>query len=203
MEAPIITYVGEISEPALRGILTSYSGIFVSVGFLFEYTLGNFVDWRTAALISAMVPVITLIAISQVSWTQYTRTAKFQDIEGELIRMSSKYQKQCQLRPPQAARESNESFIGWALRFELCLLNLWLTVKQENSALNNGNCYELCVNNIIQPMLRLNQINVTKLSAAATISRSHCLSGYWRRTARVDSMRSTLCLSLCRSQQLR
>ncbi|XP_018912975.2 facilitated trehalose transporter Tret1 isoform X2 [Bemisia tabaci] len=69
MEAPIITYVGEISEPALRGILTSYSGIFVSVGFLFEYTLGNFVDWRTAALISAMVPVITLIAISQVPET--------------------------------------------------------------------------------------------------------------------------------------
>jgi MFS family permease len=26
MEAPIITYVGEISQPEIRGILTSYSG---------------------------------------------------------------------------------------------------------------------------------------------------------------------------------
>jgi MFS family permease len=26
MEAPIITYVGEISQPELRGILTAYSG---------------------------------------------------------------------------------------------------------------------------------------------------------------------------------
>jgi MFS family permease len=26
MEAPIITYVGEISQPELRGVLTSYSG---------------------------------------------------------------------------------------------------------------------------------------------------------------------------------
>jgi len=26
MEAPIITYVGEISQPEMRGILTSYSG---------------------------------------------------------------------------------------------------------------------------------------------------------------------------------
>ncbi|PSN58216.1 hypothetical protein C0J52_05971 [Blattella germanica] len=53
MEAPIITYVGEISQPELRGVLTSYS---VST-------------WRMAALISAFVPIVTVLAISQVPET--------------------------------------------------------------------------------------------------------------------------------------
>lgn len=66
MEAPVITYVGEISEPKLRGVLTSYSGIFVTVGLIVEFLLGTLYSWNTAALISAIVPVITIVAISQV-----------------------------------------------------------------------------------------------------------------------------------------
>lgn len=70
MEAPIITYVGEISQPEMRGILTSYSGTFVHLGFLFEYLLGAVLsDWQTAAAISAAVPIATVIAITQVPET--------------------------------------------------------------------------------------------------------------------------------------
>ncbi|KAG8307503.1 maltose permease [Homalodisca vitripennis] len=65
MEAPIITYVGEISEPRFRGILTSYAGIFVSLGFVLIYAMGNFTDWQHVAAISCCVPIITIIAISQ------------------------------------------------------------------------------------------------------------------------------------------
>lgn len=68
MEAPVITYVGEISEPSLRGILTSYSGIFVTLGLIVEFSLGTIYDWNTAALISSFVPILTIIAISQVSF---------------------------------------------------------------------------------------------------------------------------------------
>lgn len=68
MEAPIITYVGEISEPRFRGMLTSYAGIFVSLGFVFIYTMGNFFDWQHVAAISCTIPIITIIAISQVSF---------------------------------------------------------------------------------------------------------------------------------------
>lgn len=66
MEAPIITYVGEISEPRFRGMLISYAGIFVSLGFVVIYAMGNLADWQTVAGISGLVPVITIIAISQV-----------------------------------------------------------------------------------------------------------------------------------------
>lgn len=69
MEAPIITYVGEISEPRLRGILTSYAGLFVSLGLIVMYTLGSLAHWQQAALFSCFVPIVTVIAISQVSDT--------------------------------------------------------------------------------------------------------------------------------------
>uniref|UniRef100_A0A1B6CRE8 Major facilitator superfamily (MFS) profile domain-containing protein n=1 Tax=Clastoptera arizonana TaxID=38151 RepID=A0A1B6CRE8_9HEMI len=76
MEAPIITYVGEISEPTLRGILTSYAGLFVSLGFVVTFTLGSLAHWQQAALISCLVPIVTVVAISQVSdgWPHYVIT---------------------------------------------------------------------------------------------------------------------------------
>lgn len=69
MEAPIITYVGEISEPRFRGILISYAGLFVTMGFVLIYTLGNIATWQQVAGLSCIVPIITIIAISQVPET--------------------------------------------------------------------------------------------------------------------------------------
>ncbi|XP_055686788.1 facilitated trehalose transporter Tret1-like [Lutzomyia longipalpis] len=63
MEAPIITYVGEISEPSIRGILTSCAGVSVMMGIFIVYFLGTVVTWRVAALICLAVPLSTLIAI--------------------------------------------------------------------------------------------------------------------------------------------
>lgn len=71
MEAPIITYVGEISEPRFRGMLTSYAGIFVSLGFVVTYAMGNLTNWQNVAGISCVVPMITIIAISQVRAANY------------------------------------------------------------------------------------------------------------------------------------
>ncbi|XP_075214661.1 facilitated trehalose transporter Tret1-like [Lycorma delicatula] len=71
MEAPIITYVGEICEPRLRGILISYSSLFFSFGLVVITSLGNLTDWQTTALISTLVPIITVIAITQVPETPY------------------------------------------------------------------------------------------------------------------------------------
>ncbi|XP_059619775.1 facilitated trehalose transporter Tret1-like [Phlebotomus argentipes] len=63
MEAPIITYVGEISEPSIRGILTSCAGVSVMLGIFTVYFLGTVVTWRVAALICLAVPLSTLVAI--------------------------------------------------------------------------------------------------------------------------------------------
>lgn len=63
MEAAVLTYVGEIAEPAIRGLLTSCASLSVTLGVFVTYFLGSVVYWRTAALICLSVPVVTAIAI--------------------------------------------------------------------------------------------------------------------------------------------
>lgn len=83
MEAPIITYVGEIAEPRLRGTLTSYANLFVTFGMNAVFVIGAFVDWRTTAAISTLVPIITILAISQVPETPIWLLGKGKKEEAE------------------------------------------------------------------------------------------------------------------------
>lgn len=69
MEAPTLAYIGEISEPRLRGTFTSMLNTHVCVGHLLEFLLGCAVgqeNWRTAMFISVIVPVLTILAIFQI-----------------------------------------------------------------------------------------------------------------------------------------
>ncbi|EAA01784.5 AGAP001236-PA [Anopheles gambiae str. PEST] len=63
MEAPIVTYVGEICQPSIRGILTSCAGVAVMLGFFMVYLLGTVTTWRTTAAICGVIPIATMIAI--------------------------------------------------------------------------------------------------------------------------------------------
>ncbi|XP_014285740.1 facilitated trehalose transporter Tret1 isoform X1 [Halyomorpha halys] len=66
MEAPTLSYVGEIAQPHLRGVLASFTSVYVSVGTLLMYTMGTFLHWKTVMAISICVPVLTFIAILQI-----------------------------------------------------------------------------------------------------------------------------------------
>ncbi|KAG6462357.1 hypothetical protein O3G_MSEX013211 [Manduca sexta] len=57
MEAPIAAYVGEITEPSIRGTLCTVTQLFLAIGILLMYFLGTVVTWRNAALIALAVPV--------------------------------------------------------------------------------------------------------------------------------------------------
>ena len=63
MEAPIVTYVGEICQPSIRGILTSCAGVAVTAGYFIVYLLGTVTSWRTTAMICLSVPLFTMVAI--------------------------------------------------------------------------------------------------------------------------------------------
>ncbi|XP_038119209.1 facilitated trehalose transporter Tret1 [Culex quinquefasciatus] len=63
MEAPIVTYVGEICQPSIRGILTSCAGVAVMLGFFMVYLLGTVTTWRITAAICVSIPLATMIAI--------------------------------------------------------------------------------------------------------------------------------------------
>jgi MFS transporter, SP family, solute carrier family 2 (facilitated glucose transporter), member 6 len=76
MEAPIVTYVGEICQPSIRGVLTSCAGVAVMLGFSIVYFLGSITTWRITALICCVVPCSTAIAICFVPETPFWLMAK-------------------------------------------------------------------------------------------------------------------------------
>lgn len=65
MEAPTLSYIGEICEPEFRSTLASVTSLQVSIGH-FLGLLGTVIPWRTTAAISSAVPLVTIIAILQV-----------------------------------------------------------------------------------------------------------------------------------------
>lgn len=76
MEAPIVTYVGEICQPSIRGVLTSCAGVAVMLGFSTVYFLGSITTWRVTALICCCIPLTTAIAICFVPETPFWLMAK-------------------------------------------------------------------------------------------------------------------------------
>nr|XP_014091416.1 facilitated trehalose transporter Tret1-2 homolog isoform X1 [Bactrocera oleae] len=63
MEAPVLTYVAEITEPKYRGILSALGSTCVITGVFIQFIMGSFMDWRTIAALSSAFPIICIIAL--------------------------------------------------------------------------------------------------------------------------------------------
>ncbi|XP_045779160.1 facilitated trehalose transporter Tret1-like [Maniola jurtina] len=81
MEAPINSYIGEISDPSIRGALITGSTFFGTLGTLIMYFLGIVIDWRNAALISIIAPVASMITVSFAPETPVWLLARNRDKE--------------------------------------------------------------------------------------------------------------------------
>lgn len=66
LEAPVLTYVAEITQPGLRGLLSATSSMCVILGVFIQFLLGSVYEWRTVALINTAIPLLAIVAISQV-----------------------------------------------------------------------------------------------------------------------------------------
>ncbi|KAI5704001.1 hypothetical protein M8J75_000909 [Diaphorina citri] len=62
-QGPIISYLGEVCEPRIRGSLTLISGVAGNKGVLVIYLINAFVDWKTTVWISAIIPVIAMVML--------------------------------------------------------------------------------------------------------------------------------------------
>lgn len=62
-EAPILSYVGEITEPRLRGSMASLACMSSMFGVFITYMLGFLFKWRTVALLSTCCPIICICLI--------------------------------------------------------------------------------------------------------------------------------------------
>uniref|UniRef100_A0A8D8YEB3 Facilitated trehalose transporter Tret1 n=1 Tax=Cacopsylla melanoneura TaxID=428564 RepID=A0A8D8YEB3_9HEMI len=63
MEAPVLTYVAEITEPHLRGMLSAVASMAVLFGQVSQLLLGSFLHWRTVATINIAFPVISTVIL--------------------------------------------------------------------------------------------------------------------------------------------
>ncbi|KAK5646889.1 hypothetical protein RI129_005353 [Pyrocoelia pectoralis] len=71
VEAPILVYVAEVTEPHLRGMLSVMSSQAVILGIFLEFIIGSFLPWKTAALVTSIVPVVNFCLLLLVPETPY------------------------------------------------------------------------------------------------------------------------------------
>lgn len=63
LEAPVMTYVAEVTQPHLRGMLSATSTMAVILGVFTQMLSGKLAHWRTVAAINLAYPIICFIAL--------------------------------------------------------------------------------------------------------------------------------------------
>ncbi|XP_059058786.1 facilitated trehalose transporter Tret1-like [Achroia grisella] len=117
MEAPINSYVGEVTEPSIRGALCTFTQMFTSVGTLVMYFLGKVVTWRQAALIAIAPPIVSMLLILLVpespTWLLYRGRQK------EALKSL------CNLRgwtTPETVRDEFDKLVVYTKELEKCAI---------------------------------------------------------------------------------
>lgn len=89
LAAPSQVYLGEISEPRLRGLLIGTPFVAYSLGVLYVYALGGALTWRSVALLSIVLPVLAFIALcfSPESPTWLARRGRFHEAMAAMSRL--------------------------------------------------------------------------------------------------------------------
>lgn len=67
LKIPCVTYVGEVSQPSVRGILVSSSTLSTTIAPLLIFLLGTMTTWRNVAMFACVVQLFTLVALFFVS----------------------------------------------------------------------------------------------------------------------------------------
>jgi MFS family permease len=73
----VLTYVAEITQPHLRGMLTATSSMVVILGVFIQFLMGTILSWRTVAAINIMFPIAAVLALCFVPESPYWLIGKF------------------------------------------------------------------------------------------------------------------------------
>ncbi|XP_063546884.1 facilitated trehalose transporter Tret1-like [Cydia strobilella] len=63
LEAPVLTYVAEITQPHLRGAFTATSSMCIIIGVFTQFLFGLLMYWRTVALVNIIFTILAVIAL--------------------------------------------------------------------------------------------------------------------------------------------
>ncbi|XP_027847186.2 facilitated trehalose transporter Tret1 [Aphis gossypii] len=114
LEAPVLTYVAEITEPHIRGVLAALSSTTVILGSISQFILGNFLHWRKIVLFNTIVPIVAFISLLFIPESPHWLITKGRIVEAE--------KSLCWLR-------------GWvqpdAVQYELSMLSKSIALNEE------------------------------------------------------------------------
>lgn len=63
LEAPVLTYVAEVCQPHLRGMLSATSTMSIMIGIFIQMLAGSLTTWRTVALTNIALPTVSFICL--------------------------------------------------------------------------------------------------------------------------------------------
>jgi hypothetical protein len=67
----VLTYIAEISQPHVRGMLSATGPLFVMLGILIQFLMGTMLSWRNVAAINVTLPVTAIVALCFVPESPY------------------------------------------------------------------------------------------------------------------------------------
>lgn len=82
----VLTYVAEVTEANIRGILSGTGSLFIIIGVTIQFLLGTFLYWRDVALYSMIFPAISFFLLFFVPESPYWLITKnrFEDAKKSL-----------------------------------------------------------------------------------------------------------------------
>nr|XP_034185545.1 facilitated trehalose transporter Tret1 [Osmia lignaria] len=83
LEAPVMTYVAEVTQPHLRGMLSATSSMSIILGIFTQMLGGKLGNWRTVSLVNLAYPLICFVALCLVPESPYWLAAKGRTREAE------------------------------------------------------------------------------------------------------------------------
>lgn len=83
LEAPVLTYVAEISTPKLRGILAATGSFCIILGIFSQFLMGLFLQWRTITLVSTIAPILAIFFLFFVPESPHWLILKKRDDEAK------------------------------------------------------------------------------------------------------------------------
>ncbi|CAB3379007.1 Hypothetical predicted protein [Cloeon dipterum] len=81
LEAPVLTYVAEITTPEMRGMLASTSSMSIIAGTFIQFVLATVLPWRDIAAYNIIAPVIAFCCLFLVPDSPYWLATKGRDAE--------------------------------------------------------------------------------------------------------------------------
>ncbi|XP_072930372.1 facilitated trehalose transporter Tret1-like isoform X2 [Epargyreus clarus] len=63
LEAPVLTYVAEVTQPHLRGSLTATSSMCIILGVFTQFLFGLLLPWRSVALLNISFTILAVVAL--------------------------------------------------------------------------------------------------------------------------------------------